>query len=140
MSAIVALDVGSRTVGVARADRVSRMATPWFTLSRRGVRQDVDRLCKRWADLDVEIVVVGLPMTEDDTEQRATRLARQIGSALSERPGLTVHYQDEQYTTLEAERRLREAGISQRRHRELVDAWAAAVILEDWLAACDAAG
>ncbi len=132
----VGLDVGSRRIGVAQAERRAGLPSPWFTLNRRGVQADVERLRQRWGGAVVG-VVVGLPLTDDGREQRSTRLARQIGDALVA-CGLTVHFQDERYTTLEAERRMAEAGVPRRRRDALVDEWAAAIILEDWLSERDA--
>ena len=79
--------------------------------------------------------VLGLPFDEDGQEQRSTQLARQIGTALKERTGKPVFYQDESHSTLEAEHRLREAGIREAKWAERIDSGAAAVILEDWLEA-----
>ena len=81
---------------------------------------------------DVEAFVVGLPLDEAGQEQRSSRLARQVATELAEKTGKPVHFQDESHSTLEAEFRLREAGIRESQWAERVDSWAAAVILEDW--------
>jgi len=81
----------------------------------------------------VAIVVVGLPYELDGTEGRSARLARQIGEALGEASGVPIHYQDERYSTVVAEERLRMAGRNARRRKETIDQAAAAVILGDYL-------
>jgi putative Holliday junction resolvase len=133
MSWIVGLDVGSKTIGLARVDARSGMARPLQTLSRRGIDKDLDALLAVLGSEDIEGFVVGLPLDETGNEQRSTRLARQLGAALVARTGKPVRYQDESHSTLEAEHRLREAGIRESEWAGLVDSWAAAVILEDWL-------
>jgi putative Holliday junction resolvase len=133
MSCILALDVGTKTIGIARAEEGARLATPHSTLSRKGVRKDVDRLVTICRQLGATAVVVGLPFELDGTEGRSARLARQVGDGLATATDLPVHYQDERYSTVEASRRLQEAGHNTRDQRAIIDQAAAAVILEDWL-------
>lgn len=134
MSIFVSLDVGTRTIGVATSTVGLNLVTPQFTLSRQSVVKDVAALQQRVITPDVAAVVVGLPVEDDGAERRSARLARQVGDALGAATGLPIHYQDESFSTVEAETRLREAGKDSRQIRQLVDQVAAAVILEDWLA------
>ena len=131
MGCILALDVGTKTIGVARAR--GRMAFPVTTLRRRSVRHDAEQLYQLCRKNNATAVVVGLPLELDGKEGRSARLARQIGEALGARTGLPVHYQDERYSTVEASRRLSEQGLSARQQRGVIDQAAAAVILQDWL-------
>ena len=131
MSCILGLDVGTKTIGVARAR--GRMAFPVTTLRRKSVRHDTEQLYQICRKNGVTAVVVGLPLELDGGEGRSARLARQIGEALAARTGLPVHYQDERYSTVEASRRLTEQGLSARQQRSVIDQAAAAVILQDWI-------
>ena len=135
----LALDVGTKTIGVATSSGVMPVATAWFTLDRAGVKRDVARLVSaiEGAGHAVTTVVVGLPLEMDEAERRICRLARQVGDTLGEATGWTVVYQDERWTTIEARRRLEMKGIFGRRQKETIDAEAAAVILEDWLSQRD---
>jgi putative Holliday junction resolvase len=133
MGCILALDVGTKTIGVARADIVAKLASPHSTLSRQGVKKDTARLLHLVRELGVESSVVGLPYELDGTEGRSAKLARQIGEAIREASGLPVHYQDERYSTVEAEHRLKQAGVDGRKRKSVIDQAAAAVILEDFL-------
>ena len=78
-------------------------------------------------------VVVGLPYELDGAEGRSARLARQVGEALGDASGVPIHYQDERYSTVVAEERLRMAGHNAQRRKETIDQAAAAVILGDYL-------
>jgi putative Holliday junction resolvase len=129
----VGLDVGTTTIGLARADERSRMAFPLSTLSRKGVRNDVQRLIEQLRRDRVLAWVVGLPIQLDGQEGRSARLARQVGEALAATTSLPVHYQDERYSSVEAELRLMSAGLDGRQRRERIDQAAAAIILQDWL-------
>lgn len=104
-------------------------------IARQGVKKDVAALQRlvQAEGFEVIALVVGLPLGEDGEEQRSTRLARQVAEAARDTLGYPLHYQDETYSTLEAEERLREQRVPGFQWAELVDAEAAAVILEDWL-------
>lgn len=131
----VGLDVGTKTIGLARAAEGVGHVQPWSTLRREGVRGDVARLTAQLAGLGpIAGLVVGLPYELEGGEGRSARLARQIAEAL-QAAGFTVHLQDERFSTVEASRRLRERGLDSRAQRGVIDQAAAAVILEDWLAA-----
>lgn len=131
MAFFVALDVGTKTIGIARADVRARLASPWTTLERQGVKKDVARLQEQF-ETPPEVVVVGLPLDLDGNETRSCRLARQVAEAL-EAQGHSVVFQDERFSTVEATRRLHEAGHDSRKQRGIIDQAAAAVILQDWL-------
>ena len=136
MPSILSLDVGTKTIGVARAYTTGpRIATPMLTLRRKSVKKDAAAIAELCRKHDASAVVVGLPLEEDGGEGRPVRLARQVGGAVGELTGLPVHYQDERYSTLEASRRLSAQGMDARRQKSVIDQAAAAVILEDWLGA-----
>lgn len=135
MSTVLGLDVGTRTIGVARADLRAAFPSPVCTLARKGVRPDVARLVELCRTHAVTELVVGLPYELDGGEGRSARLARQVGDALAEATGLPVHYQDERYSTVDATEQLRAAGLDSRRQREVIDQAAAMVILNAWFAA-----
>lgn len=131
---ILALDVGTKTIGMAMSDPLGSFAQPLATLSRKGVKKDVDRLMEYVSTHNISTVVVGLPLELDGSEERSARLARQIGDAVSERIGKDVYYVDERFSSVEAERRLLEMDVSRSRRKELIDQVAAMIILERHLA------
>ena len=138
MKCILALDVGTKTIGVARVSLPGGIPTPHSTIGRKGVNKDVGRLTHLVDELKVTEIGVGLPYELDGTEGRSARLARQIGDALAEATGLIIHFQDERYSTVVAEERLRSAGYDGFKRKDKIDQAAAAVILSDFLAQLDA--
>lgn len=130
---LLALDVGERRIGVAVTDPGRRFVFAERTVERKGVRRDVEGLAALCRSRGITELVVGLPVGLDGAEGRSARLARQVGEALGAATGLPVHWADEQYTSLEAEARLGDAGVRARDRRAVVDQAAAVVILEDWL-------
>ncbi len=137
MSCVLGFDVGSRLLGVAVGNR--------FTASARGLAavpvrdgdpdwQKLDALRQEWLP---ETLVVGLPLTLDGEEQPASRSARRFAEKLGKRYGLPVELIDERHSSQEAAQRFaaaRAAGLKRRRDAATIDAEAAAVILERWLA------
>jgi putative Holliday junction resolvase len=131
---VLALDVGTKTIGIATTDPLRIITQPVTTLKRAGVRQDVEALRPHVAALNPDVIVVGLPLELDGGEERSARLARQIGEAVEATLGVRVDYHDERFTSVEAERRLIAQDVSRARRREVIDQVAAMVILESWLA------
>lgn len=127
------LDVGTKTIGIAVSDPLGMFAQPVKTLSRRGVRQDTESLAALVEEKKVLAVVVGLPLELDGSEARSARLARQIGEAVRERCELPVHYVDERYSSVQAERQLIAQGARRDRRKDVIDQAAAAIILQSWL-------
>ena len=88
------------------------------------------RICD---ELEVQVLVVGLPLELDDTEARPARLARQIGEHLGGLLELEPIYIDERYSSVEAERHLIAADLSRAHRKSVIDQAAAVVILQSWL-------
>jgi putative Holliday junction resolvase len=128
----MALDVGTKTIGIALSDPLRMFAKPFRTLSRKGVVSDTMVLAGIVAEQSVEHIVVGLPYELDGTEARSAKLARQIGEALRERDH-AITYIDERYSSVEADRFLIQAGVGATRRKQVIDQAAACVILQSFL-------
>jgi len=127
------LDVGRATVGLALADDVLRTARALKTLRRAGDGPLFDELRKVAEEYEVTQAVVGLPLHMDGTEGDSARLARGFAQKLGAALQLPVELWDERLSTFEAEGRLRAQGLRAREQRAVIDAEAAAVILQGWL-------
>lgn len=130
---VLALDVGTQTIGVAVSDPLGLVARPVLTVARKGLKQDIPALAGLVAAHGARRVVVGLPLELDGTEARSARLARQVGEAVRAETGLPVVYVDERYSSVEAERRLIAQGMSRARRKQVIDQEAAAIVLQAWL-------
>jgi putative Holliday junction resolvase len=127
------LDVGRATIGLALADDVLRTARALHTIRRAGDRQDLEALRHVASEYEVTRAVVGLPLHMGGGEGDSARLARAFAGKVEAALGVPVELFDERLSTFEAEGRLRDQGFSAREQKELVDAEAAAVILQGWL-------
>ncbi len=129
----LALDVGTKTIGLAISDPLGLFAQPLYTVVRQGVKKDCSELALVCAEKEVTQLVVGLPFELDGSEARPARLARQVGAALAELTGLPLVYIDERFTSVQAERHLLEADLSRAKRKEVIDQAAALIILQSWL-------
>ena len=105
-----------------------RFATIPF-VSEKSIAEEILRLS---AERDVELVVIGMPYEADGSEGPGCARARRISEKLKER-GLATAFQDETWTSREAESALAEAGKTRRTAKEAVDMIAASLILRDYL-------
>lgn len=128
---LVALDVGTKRIGIATANVVARLASPLQTIN---VDKEVfDHLAQIFAEQTACQLVVGLPrgLNGQDTEQ--TAYTRDFVTRLQRHTSLPVGWQDEAVTSRLSEDSLKAKGKPY--SREQIDALAACYILEDWLAA-----
>lgn len=133
----LALDVGSRTIGLARSAE-GDIATAWETLTRSGHQADAAEIVRRVRDGQAEHVVVGLPLELDGRHGHRARLVDRfvevLRDALSEAAlEVEIHAWDERFSTAAAERTMLEADASRRQRKAKVDAVAAQFILQGWL-------
>jgi len=135
----VALDLGSRRIGVAVSDAAGTMAFPRPVIERSGDPARDRRAIGALVDEEsAGVVVVGLPLSLDGRHGPAARAAVAEAAALADElagRGVRVETFDERLTTVSAHAALAEAGASSRARRRAVDSAAAAVLLEAWLAA-----
>ena len=131
----MALDLGSRRIGVAVSDSDERVATPVPVLARHRDRPRLHReIAELVAEWEAEQVVVGLPIDlAGEIGPAATAVLAECDELAAALPvPVTTH--DERLTTRIADRSLRERGdLDGRDRRKVVDMVAASVILQDWL-------
>ncbi len=136
MMRALGIDFGERRIGLALSDPTGMIAAPLPTLKRRaGKRPPIAALAAIVEEHQVEVLIMGLPLTLEGEDSEWTRTVRRVGAALSERTGLRVHYVDERLTSVRAERAVRSLGLpkKKREDKERVDAAAAVLILQSWL-------
>jgi putative Holliday junction resolvase len=125
----LAVDVGSVRVGVARSDPDGVLASP-LEVIRHG-RDDLNRLADLTAAHEALEVIVGLPTTLAGRQGLAATSARQVATDLAGRIApVPVRLFDERFTTTTAHAALRQGGKNAKARRNLVDAAAAAVLLQ----------
>ncbi len=131
MANILALDLGEKRIGVARANTVARLAQPLTTLPNdQNLSNALQALIK---EHDVTTLVIGLPRGLQGQVTAQTQTIREMAQGLQKSLGLSIKWQDETLTSQQAEHELKTRGV--RYNKEAVDALAACLILEDFLSA-----
>ena len=136
----LALDVGTRTIGVAVSDPLGIIAQPVTTIQRTGRKADTAAVMAIVVEREVGAVVVGLPLRQDGTEGDSAKEARRQAVAVENAIGeadlqVPVLFQDERYTTAQAERSLIKQGMRRKKRKKVIDQIAAVLILQSHLEA-----
>ncbi len=131
--AIMGLDLGTKTIGVALSDRLLSVATPLETVKRKKFGLDAARLLEICGDREVAGIVLGLPRNMDGTEGPRCQSTRAFARNLEKLTDLPITFWDERLSTVAAERALLEADASRKRRAEVIDNVAASYILQGLL-------
>lgn len=129
-TALMGLDFGEKTIGVAVSDRRRSVASPLETVRRRKFTTDAARLLELAAARGIGGIVLGLPLNMDGTEGPRCQSTRAFARNLSGLTDLPIGFWDERLSTVAAERALLEADTSRARRAEVIDHVAAGVILQ----------
>lgn len=131
MATLLGFDFGPRKIGVAVGQTVTGTATVLETVRAQGQRPNWKRLEAIIREWQPDAAVVGLPFNMDDSEEAWSERVHRFARQLQGRFGLEVHLIDERLTSLEARRQLK---VGQHTADDRIDAQAAKLILETWLA------
>ncbi|MEA2559492.1 MAG: putative pre6S rRNA nuclease [Acidobacteriota bacterium] len=127
------IDFGERRIGLAISDPEGRLAVPLTTLERRNDRSAVREIAEIARREEVGRLVLGEPVGLDGQRGEAAERVRRFGNRLAGITGLPVRLINESLTTVEAQERLRAAGVDTRREPERIDAVAAQILLQEAL-------
>lgn len=130
---ILGFDFGMKNIGIAVGQDLTLTANPLTAIKARDGIPDWEHIRKLLDEWKPQLLIVGLPLNMDGTEQEMTAAARRFGNRLHGRFNIPVEWQDERLTTYEA---LDQMGIRSKmdtRQRSDVDQLSAQLILQSWL-------
>ena len=133
------VDLCEKGIGIAVCDDAGRLAVPYELIRRVGDRTiEHGRLLELAVEVNAHRIVVGIPLSLDGTESASAGAVRAELRGLRKRIrrqdlDVEVVEHDERFSTVEAHRQLAAGGKNSRARRDLVDASAAAIILQSWL-------
>ena len=130
MHKIMALDVGTKRIGVALSDYLQMIAVPYSWIPRIPENKALEEIYRIANENNVEKIVVGLPKNMDDTIGAQAQDCIDFSQKIL---GFDIILEDERLTSEEAESRLRGRKIDFRKNKGLVDMESAGVILEQYL-------
>ena len=135
MGRIMAIDLGSKRIGVACSDVTRTLASPHTVIERRGSLDADHKALRCEADeLEVELVIVGLPLSLDGRDGPAARGVRaEVETLRAAFDPIPVQLFDERFTTVTAHQSMRERNMRGPARRKVVDKVAAAVMLQNFL-------
>lgn len=136
---IMAIDVGDKTIGVALTDPLGLIAQGHSTIQRTGIRKDCGKIMDIAKETDCHIIVIGLPINLDGSDSVQTQKVREFKNMLenkmksSSMSKIRTVFQDERFTTLQADKVLRESSMKRKKRKEVVDKQAAILILQGYM-------
>jgi putative holliday junction resolvase len=130
---LLAIDVGSKTIGIAVSDALGISIRAVETIRRKSIKDDLARLKFLVEDLEVEGIVAGLPLRMDGTLGDAAETVLRFLERLRAEVAAPVFTQDERLTSYEAEQLMIEQGLNRGQRRARSDELAATIILQDYL-------
>lgn len=131
---IVALDPGTKRIGVATCDELRITTRPLGVITRESWKKLLERVKSIIAEFDAGALVIGLPLQSDGSESPMSAEARDMARKFALSLSVPIFLQDERVTSYEAKSRLWKRGIDPRDARQMVDSEAASIILADFLA------
>ena len=130
---ILALDVGKKRIGLALSDPLGITAQGLPTLERTTIREDLTALENLTREHQVKLILMGHPLHMSGRESSQSVYTREFAGRLAGRTGLEVRLWDERLTTVEAERVLKQSGISIEKRAKAVDRLSAVILLGSYL-------
>lgn len=129
-AALMGLDLGTKTIGLAISDPDRRIASPLLTIERTKFTADAEALLREAAARAIAGLVIGLPLNMDGSEGSRVQATRAFARNLSRLTAMPMLFWDERLSTAAVTRMLIEADTSRKRRGEVVDKMAAAYILQ----------
>lgn len=138
MTHFLAIDVGTKRIGVAGTDALGMTVQPLDVVVRKVSNVDAARICEIARERGVDVIVAGLPLRGEGEvgiqAQKVRVFLEQLREALAaQKLSIEIVEWDESMTTHDAEEKLREAGVRRARRGQMIDAMAAVMILESYL-------
>ena len=134
MKRIMGVDYGDARTGIAVSDLLCSIVGTTTVIHSRNMEKTLTQICNLVKGSDIGEIVVGLPKNMDGTEGVRAELCREFAARLEEQTGLPVKLWDERRTTVEAHNILSAHNYHGKKRKDTVDAVAASLILEGYLA------
>ncbi len=130
---VLALDLGRKRIGLAISDELGITAQGLDTLERTGRRDDIEALRRIVAERGVTLILMGDPLHMSGDASRQGDYTREFASELERKTGLSIEFRDERWTSREAERTIRGAGVANKSRKPTIDRLSAVILLQSYL-------
>jgi putative Holliday junction resolvase len=129
---ILCIDFGLARIGLALSDPSKIIASPYKTIQTQG-KEAIRQILKEIDDLDIERIVIGLPLLLSGKDSETTKSVRTFASLLKSQTDLPIILWDERLTSKQVEKTLISGGIKRKKRAKLSDRLSAALILQSFL-------
>ena len=133
MTSVLAVDFGTRRIGLAVSDKLGITAQGLDTIDGTDIEDAISRIAGIVKERDVGTVVVGRPLRLDGSAGDAVRECEEFARRLGDALGIPVRMWDERLSTAQAERAMIEADVSRKRRKKVRDRAAAQLILQSYM-------
>lgn len=130
---IIALDVGSKRIGIAMTDILGLIASPYESYVRKNFNADLEYIKNLILEKDAVKVICGLPVSLDGKENTQSQYTREFAGKLKNLINVPLEFFDERFTTKTAESALIEFEVRRDKRKNLIDKIAASIILQNYL-------
>jgi len=130
---ILGLDVGEKRIGVAVSDPLGITAQGLETIARQSLAIDLGRITELAATWDIRLIVIGFPVSLNNTSGPQAEKVKRFAAALSAKTPVPLVFVDERFSTRIATQTLLAADLSRQKRKQVVDMLAAQLILQSYL-------
>ncbi|MDD3232499.1 MAG: Holliday junction resolvase RuvX [Clostridia bacterium] len=129
----MAIDYGEKRIGIALTDLMQIIASPYKVYESVNFEVDIQYICDLINSQQVETIVVGLPLNSVNSKSTLIEKIQKFGYEIANKTKVNLVFQDERLTSIEANEILKDAGISIKESKKLIDKISACLILESFL-------
>ncbi len=130
---IMSVDLGKARTGIAVSDNSESFAFPKTVITEYNSERLIDKICAFAAEVGAELIVVGNPKNMDGSEGWRAQECKELAEKIGEKSGRKIVLWDERCTTVSAHAALNATNTRGKKRKNVVDAVAAVIILEDYL-------
>ena len=133
MARYLALDIGTKRIGVAISDALNITAQGLGTIERKSQKYTLDKIRSFFEEYEIAKIIVGIPLNMNGEKGDSAKSAEEFARLVEKELSIAVELVDERLTTLQGEKVLLEADISRRKRKRSIDKIAAQLILQTYL-------
>lgn len=133
MNRFLGLDVGDKYIGVSISDTTCTIASNLVTIRRTSNDKAYEEIEGILNDYNIGTVVVGVPINMDGSDTAMSKRIRKFARKLTPKFGVEVIFQDERFTSIEAERTLIQSNVRRENRKKYIDQLAASIILQTYI-------
>ncbi|WP_311562101.1 Holliday junction resolvase RuvX [Peptoniphilus duerdenii] len=133
MNRFLGLDVGDKYIGVSISDTTCTIASNLVTIRRTSNDKAYEEIEGILNDYNIGTVVVGVPINMDGSDTVMSKRIRKFARKLTPKFGVEVIFQDERFTSIEAERTLIQSNVRRKNRKKYIDQLAASIILQTYI-------